>query len=60
MSLGIMYTSQLKFIEEYIPKKHLGITMAFMQIIWQLSSLFSILSMGLLPDDDDTEALKEN
>ena len=57
---GITEVAHSRFIEEYVPLKLLGPCISFVNIVGQLSSLIGLMSVVWLPEDADTEELKDN
>ena len=49
-----------RYIEEYVPERHLSASFAGIQILGSIAHLMSEFSVLILPSDDDKEALKNN
>ena len=55
-----MGPAMYRYIEEYVPDKHLSASFAGITILGSVAHLLSELSVLILPADADTQALKDN
>ena len=57
---GLSGPALYRYIEEYVPLKYLSASFAGITVLGSIAHLLSELSVLILPNDSDTEALKEN
>ena len=59
-SIGLMGVTVARYIEEYVPLAWFGTSQAISLAALQLGIFLSTIVGAILPDDSDTQALKDN